>query len=66
MNADMLSAYGLALDMLGVTLIYVFAIRRPPDHGENEAFGLLGYLALMDGLLLQLIASLELHRLNGT
>jgi hypothetical protein len=69
MDTNALNATGIALNILGATLIYVFAIRPAPatpgaSSETRETLGLLGYLALLDGFFLQLIASLETTRLR--
>jgi len=66
MDTHALNATGIALDIVGATLIYFFAIRPAPAAGlaERETLGLLGFFTLIDGLFLQLIASLEAIRLQ--
>ena len=77
MNTAALSAFGIALDIAGATLLYFFAIGRPQEATyqvteayddakarRDKAIGFLGYLLLIDGFFLQFIASLENMRLQ--
>jgi len=77
MNPAALNAFGISLDIVGATLVYFFAFKSAPGSNfvvtsnadplkneRSEGIGFLGYLALLDGFFVQLIASLENMRLQ--